>query len=287
MDEHGDFLNRIMFNEAGYQATCASCSTATFTLATGTNMNQWYIGQKVDIRLKSDGTEDDGKLGTTISAIDKSAYTITTADAPTSAAGIDSTHGVCTAGAVETSGTTVYLPHGLPTLIGTGTLHGVNTSTYPEFKSVVHDISSAEVELDDIQYVIDEIELHSHGKLGAIWMSDDLYRRIQFKIIEPQTYRTPGEGLAGTGPIAYRGRSKQTLPIYVLSYCHPANAMYFLDYSAIDIYHAAWMEWANEDGSYLHKVSGYRIYECSLGTELQTMVRYRMRLGKITSAKIA
>jgi hypothetical protein len=182
-----------------------------------------------------------------------------------------------------TTGTTNNLPHGLPTLIGTGTLHGVTTSAgnYPEFVSYLKDAGSADLTLNMIQEVIDNIELVSKGKVDMIIMSDTLYRLVQFDIVDPQTYRSPGEGMAGTGPISYRGRSKGQIPIYIAAYCNPTDDVYILDSSAIVPYASCFAEWMDDDGRYLSKVSGSRKYEASLGTEVQYLAQFRSRAGKI------
>ena len=77
MGEHGDFLNRSLFNDNGYLAICASASGKVITLGTGSNMRQFYVGQAVSVLLSADGTTDDGVASTTITAINKSTPSIT------------------------------------------------------------------------------------------------------------------------------------------------------------------------------------------------------------------
>ena len=118
-------------------------------------------------------------------------------------------------------------------------------------------------------------------------LSDTLYRRIQFDIVEPQTYRAPGDGVAGTGPIHYRGISKGRIPIYRAAYCNPTDRIYILDSRSIVPYHGAWMEWMDDDGKFISKVTGYRKYEAALGTECQNLVQYRSRTGYVDNCNIS
>jgi hypothetical protein len=281
LGEHKDFMNRALFNEAGYIATCASASDAnTVVLAVGTNMDQFYVGQAVDIFLISAGTVNSvGVDGDTIATVTKSTRTITLTTGVADYTSIDSTYGVSPGGC--TSATTNLMPHGLPTLIGTATLHGVSVTDYAEFKSKTLDLSGADVELTHIQEIIDEIELHSQGTVDSIMLGDALYRNIQFEIAEAQVQRGPGDGSLGTGPIVYRGRSNVQIPIDICAYANPTDRIYIFDSTAIVPYHGAWAEWMDDDGKYLTKVSGYSKYEAALLTECQLLNQFRTRTGYV------
>lgn len=291
--EHGDYLDRAMFSETGYMGSCAASghtSANIFRMLAGTNMRQFYIGQAISVFRKSLGTIDSvgvasdtiTAIGTTNSYLD---LTVTTGLADYTS--LDSTDGVCALGAVST--TTNMLPHGLPDLIGTGTLHGVTTTTgnYPEFKAFVLDKAGADFALIDLQEGIDNIELVTHGTVDFIELSDKLYRLIQFDIADPQIQRAPGQGDVGTGPIRYRGRSNKPLPIYICAYSNPEDDIYLGDSSAIHPYSSCFAEWMEDDGKYLTKVSGSRHYETSLGTEIQNLAHFRSRLGKITNCALS
>lgn len=293
--EHGDYLDRAMFCEAGYMADCAASghtSSTVIRMRAGTNMRQFYIGQAVSVFKKSTGTIDtNGVASDTVAAIGttSSDYDLTLTTGVGVYGSLDTTDGVCALGAVST--TTNMQPHGIPDLIGTGTLHGVTTTAgnYPEFKAVVEDKAGADFELIDLQKVIDNIELVSKGTCDFIELSDDLYRLIQFDIADPQIQR---EGSAkghavGTGPIRYRGRSNEPLPIYICAYSNPTDDIYVGDSGGIQPYCSCFAEWMEDDGKYLTKVSGSRHYETSLGTEIQNLAHFRTRLGKITNCALS
>lgn len=294
MGEHADFMNRALFNDAGYMATCSSAASAnSVTFGTGTNMDQFYVGQAISILVKSNGATSAGTASDTIATINKSTRTITLAGSGVDTYGsIDSTYGCCALGSV--SGTTNLLFHGLPTLIndsnGVSSLHGVTISSYPEFISYMKDGASGDLDLEDMQEVIDEIELRSKGKIDLILCHDKLLRKYQYTIIEPQTIRMPGDasyGTAGTGEVYFRGRSKVKIPIMCAAYCNPTDDMYFIDTSALKVYHGAFMEWLDDDGKYIRKVSGYYSYEASMSSEVQIIAAARKRLGRIYDIDIS
>jgi len=299
LGEHADALNRYMFNLDGYMATCAASghtSSTVIRMDTGTNMRQFYKGQAVAVLLKSSGLHNSvGVASDTIADIGlagglSSAYDIELTSGVAVYGSLDQTYGVC--GPSDVSGANTSLPHGLPDLIGdvvTGpaTLHGVTIATYPEFASYCMDKSGGDVGLVDIQEGIDNVELVSKGTVDMLILSDTLYRIIQFDIADPQIQRTPGQGLLGTGPIRYKGRSNKPIPIYIAAYCNPTDYIYGLDSSAITPYSSCFAEWMDDDGKYITKYSGYRKYECSLGTEIENLAHFRSRMFKIDNCNLS
>ena len=287
VDEQRDSMEKHFFATGGYLATCASAADAngktTITFPTGTNMDQFEEDMAVAVLLQADHTTDDGHAGTTIYSKDDDALTITLATTVSSAAGIDSTHGVCATGTcVDTPD--VLSPNSLNDICNeTSTLHGLDIATYATYKSKIYDVSGA-AEIEVIQKMIDFGEGRRKARYDRIWGHDSTIRKYQFDLIDPRTLQQPGDGQMGTGAIYFKGRSKrrkkgEVLPIETLVYANPTDRIWAIEDAVIEVFYTAFNEWMSDDtGKILHKVTGKAGYECDFGSEYQIMGFERYKL---------
>lgn len=131
-------INRQVYGTGdGLLATCASCSTATFTVD---SVQYLQVGDPVDIVVKSSGATSAGVVSTSITARSATNKTITTADAPATAGSIDNTYGVYLAGSRSKE------MDGLRNIVSSSrTLHSINSSTAGNefWNSTVVDVGSS------------------------------------------------------------------------------------------------------------------------------------------------
>jgi hypothetical protein len=288
--EHGDYLNKYLMNSGGYLGQCASESGNKIVMAAETNMNLFKKGMTVDVLIKSTGIGSvQGCEGVVISVVSKTDPSITVVGTVNGT--IDSTNWVCVTGDVTRSSTTQTIPLGLPDLIqdaaAVTVINGVTISSHPDWIPYMKDLSGADVSVEDFQEIIDELELHTGSVIEFILCSAKFRRRYQFDLCEPQQMRSPGEGTMGTGEVFFRGASKKKIPLLVASYCNPLDDVYFIDPSALTVYHGAWMEFMDDDGKYLTKTANKYLYEATMSSEFEIIANGRPRLGRLENASIS
>jgi len=288
-DEMTDAMERQLFAEAGYAAICASADSGTskiITLAADTNMDQFYIGQKVEVLQTSTGTHNSvgSSAATTITAISESTPSITLAAAVGNYSSVNEDYGVAVDGNFE-SGTGIYA-FSLNDLCGTTTgVHGVNTTTYPEY--VGHVVTYGTNLLKDIQKVVDKIEGRSKGNVDMIFAHDSLLRDVQYSICDPRYLTQPGDGRMGTGALTFKGRSNKQITIKSSVYANPIDRMFVVDSSSIKTYATSLFEWESDDtGNLLHKVSGYSYYEAVLHAYYQICAFARFHNGYVDAISL-
>lgn len=287
--EHGDYLNKYLFNYGGYLGQCASHSSQVITMASETNMNLFKPGMTVDVLIKTTGVGSaQGGEALVITVVNKATPSLTVTG--TINGTLDSTNWICVTGDVTRSSTTQTIPLGLPDLIedsgGPATINGVTLASHPDWGAELKDLSGADVSVEDFQEVVDELELHSGSVLEFILCSAKFRRRYQFDLCEPQQTRDPGDGTMGTGEVFFRGASKKRIPLLVASYCNPLDDAYFIDPSSLTVYHGAWMEFMDDDGKYLTKTANKYLYEATMSSEYEIIANGRPRNGRIENAAI-
>lgn len=287
--EHGDYLNRYLFNYGGYLGQVASEAAGVITMAAETNMNLFKVGMTIDCLIKTTGVgSSQGCESKVITAVTPATPSITVSDSGMNGT-FDSTNWVCITSDVVRSSTTQTIPLGLPDLIEDLTtldVNGVDTGNHPAWISYLKDLSGADVQVEDFQEVIDELELHSGATIEYILCAAKFRRRYQFDLCEPQQYRRPGDGTMGTGEVFFRGASKKKIPLLVASYCNPLDDVYFMDSTGITVFHGAWMDFMNDDGKYLTKDPDTYMYEATMSSEYELIARGRPRFGRIENASI-
>lgn len=246
-------LNRQIFGDGtGKLATCASCSTKTFTVDTTKYLE---VGMPVDIIVASSGATSNGVVNTTISAVD-SATTFTTADAPSSAAGIDGTY------AVYRTGSRSNEVMGIGGIVAaTGTYLGVNRATAGNeyWQSYVKTSAGSISELM-LQTLFDEIEENGGDPAKIMFITTYGVRRAyQSLLTATKRYISTMDLDGGYKALDYNGK-----PLVVDKDC-PAGVLYGLDLSRLTIFNTGEdFTWMDKDGNMLSRVANKDAYEAVL-----------------------
>jgi hypothetical protein len=263
--------NRQMFGDgSGVLATCASCSTATFTVDT----TKWIrVGQRVDVLVTSSGATSYGVVGTTVSAVN-SATTFTTADAPATAGSIDNTFSVYAAGS------RLAEPYGLAAIVATtdtitSGLQGLAVASYPIWKSTVTAMGGALTELA-MQKLLDDISQAGNGNPDAFVTTYGVSRAYGELMTSQRMFMNNATLDGGIKAPTFAG-----LPIMVDKDCQ-AGIMYAIDKgNLVNMVLQDW-GWADEDGDMLKWVSGYDAYTAYLCAYRNLGTYARNAHGKLT-----
>jgi len=255
----------------GKLATCGVTSAAsTIVLATTANTRKFFRGMVVDVKLSSSGAVSGDLDSCTIIALSdpfaSSQYIVLDTTTGTTTA----LHGVYMQDCASTL--TPYVWNPIPVLVGTGTVHSISTTTYPEFKSYVN-TDTGSLSLAKIQQMVDWVEAFHEGaakglvmyaspeviiKYGDLLIADIRYTQDNLKRIEGG-YPTD---------IYYRGGSMGLIPI-MKDNLMPKDEIFLLSPNAFHFYSTAWWEWFDKGGSKLIPAS-------TLGYELRFFSRGNM-----------
>ena len=283
--EHADQMERHLFTTT-VGCLCAMSGAGTsatvLNVATDFNFDMLYVGMAVDVfRITNGDVNSVGKDGDTVASWDASAYTVTLTSGVASYGSLSTSYGLFAAN--TRLSTANYAPNSINDICGTGTLHNITTTAgnYPEYVGNVIDLSAA-LDLKNCQKMVDDIEKKCNGKIGMILGHDSILRDYQFDLIDPRTIQGPGDGLAGTGAIYFKGRSKARIELVGSCYANPNDRLWFLDRDSIKTYYTAFSDWCEDDNGYmLHKKSGSPVYEALLGSEYNLIAWARYRNGYI------
>ena len=281
--EHADQMERHLFTTTSgclCAMSGAGTSATVLNVATDFNFDILYVGMAVDVfRITEGDVNSVGVDGDTIASWDASAYTVTLTTGVADYTSLDTTYGLFAAN--TRSGTTNYAPNSLNDICGTGNLHNVDVSSSTEYVGNVDTLGAA-LTLKACQQQIDDTEKHNGGEIGLILGHDSILRDYQFDIIDPRVIQAAGEGLAGTGAIYFKGRSKKRIQLVGSCYANPNDRLWFLDKNSIKTYYTAFSDWCVDDhGELLHKKSGSPVYEALLGSEYNLIAWARYRNGYI------
>lgn len=283
--EHRNDIYRALFALKGYVGICSSADNTgkIITMGTGTNMDQFYVGQSVEVLRISDNLHNSvgSSAATTITAVTPATPSISLTAAVQAYQSVSSSYGVALGG-VFSSGTNrscVSIPDIVSsTTTGPATLHNITVASYPEWVSYYKSIAGT-LDPKDVQAAIDDCEMLRGGALDIILGHMSVVREYQFDLIDPKVMiMNEGSRDAGTGAVYYKGRSNKRLPVVAAAFCNPTDALFGIDKSSIRTMYTALTEWMSDDnGQVLHKKSGYSYYEATLGSEFQLLgyARYK------------
>jgi hypothetical protein len=237
-------------------------SSTTINLASNFNFRRIFRGMKVDYILNTAGTVVSGGGALTISDYDEAACTVT--NASTSIA-TETTTVMAVQGEVHSTAATTYATYAwnsIPMLVGTGNVCNVTASSYPEYRSKVY-TSVGTLGLSDIQAAVDWVEGHAEGPNISIHTSPEVI--IKYADIFLGDVRLTQQDLAFAkmgypNKLAYRGGSMGLIPIEK-DHLAPRDELYIINWDSMRLFNSAFMQWFEEDGSYLHRNQGYMEYE--------------------------
>jgi len=285
-------INRQSWGTAdGVIATCGTTTAANLIVlaatTTPTQMNQLWAegGMRVDI-----GTVANPVLRATdraVTAIDTAALTITVDGAVVTTA---STDRVFRTGNGGTSAGTNLVDDGQMELTGlqaivaaTGTLHGVNPSTYPVWKSYVDSNSGTlrSVSENLINKSIQKTELASGKSIGLLLCNDGVHRAIAADMramrrnIDNVDLKGGYSGIRWSVAGEFDRKSKEPKALKLERDC-PNNKLFGLVPGDLVNYKMHMnFEWMEEDGAILSRVSNKDAYEASLCQYMDMAARAR------------
>jgi len=181
-------------------------------------------------------------------------------------------------GALDSSGN-VNEQHGLQNIIlGSGTLHNINPSTYPEWISSVTAVSGDPTEIKLIT-ILDNIEVASGRRPGSDSFAvttqgvrRNIFAQMADKVrFAPQVFKGGWEGLWVEG-----------LGLTGVDTDCATETLYVIDKNAIEIRDLGDFRWQDRDGSVLHRLNRKLGYELKTYRYWQMITRERNALGKGT-----
>lgn len=252
-------LNRQLFGDGSAALTvCGTTSDSTTVVVTSTA--KLRVGMPIDVLVTADGTESTGATGRTVSSItDATHFVISGAKITT-----DNTFSVYLSGSrnIEVMGLNGIIAATDP---GSGSLQGLDVSTYGWWKANVLSNSGTPRAITEtlMQKAIDYVEQYSDGTVSAIYTTYGVKRAYQAVLSALKQYTAPLELKGGYKALDYNG-----LPLIADKDCS-ANKLFFTDESKLKMYKLSDLEWMDDDGAILSRVSGEDAYEAVLYTYLE------------------
>ena len=268
-------MNRQVFGDGtGLLATVAASGSATSTVVVDSTA-KLRVGMPIDIIVKTTGAATAGVAGTSVASItDATTFTITDTLAGSPAA----TYGVYIAGSRNNE------MMGLSGIVSaTSTLQGLDVATYPWWKAKVLANSGTNRAISDtiLQTALDTLEANSSGKATALYTSYGVRRAYQALLTATKQLVNTQELKGG-----YKALTYNDLPI-IADKDAPANKIFVVDEDELQIFRLGDLDWMQDDGAILSRVSGYDAYEAVLYVyqELGCMMRNaHVLIGDITEA---
>lgn len=268
-------MNRQVFGDGtGLLATLAASGSGTSTVVVDSTA-KLRVGMPIDIIVKTTGAATAGVAGTSVASItDATTFTITDTLAGSPAA----TYGVYIAGSRNNE------MMGLSGIVSdTSTLQGLDVATYPWWKAKVLANSGTNRAISDtiLQTALDTLEANSSGKATALYTSYGVRRAYQALLTATKQLVNTQELKGG-----YKALTYNDLPI-IADKDAPANKIFVVDEDELQIFRLGDLDWMQDDGAILSRVSGYDAYEAVLYVyqELGCMMRNaHVLIGDITEA---
>ena len=268
-------MNRQVFGDGtGLLATVAASGSSSSTVVVDSTA-KLRVGMPIDIIVKTTGAATAGVAGTSVASItDATTFTITDTLAGSPAA----TYGVYIAGSRNNE------MMGLSGIVSdTSTLQGLDVATYPWWKAKVLANSGSNRAISDtiLQTALDTLEANSSGKATALYTSYGVRRAYQALLTATKQLVNTQELKGG-----YKALTYNDLPI-IADKDAPANKIFVVDEDELQIFRLGDLDWMQDDGAILSRVSGYDAYEAVLYVyqELGCMMRNaHVLIGDITEA---
>ncbi len=241
----------------------ATITTNTATSVTVDSTRNLIEGMVVDIVKKSDGTQAVGATGKRIVSIDRKNNTVMLSDCnftqeaykPTDS---QSTFALCVQGSFgkEITGLGAIFKE-------TGSLYGLNRSTYNWLTPYMNDISSESTAKDisdvTMQKAIDELDEVAGSKVDFIVCSAGVKRNYQEYM---NSYRSNIDVLELAG--GYKAISYNGIPLVSDRFVKP-NTMYLLNTKEFNLHQLCDWQWLEgEDGRVIKQIQGKPTYSATL-----------------------
>ena len=286
-----DMIENLAFHQArqlwaiddyGAVVNCGDTTASTTVVLSSTaNMRNLHRGMVGDIRNKTTLVATTNGDSVTINGIDEDNKTITiSGDGVTTTAG---THAVYIEDEASATGPSTKCWNSIPKMVGTGNIHGVTVTTYPEFKSKV--ISSVgTLGVDDLQSLVDYGEARNKKTKWVYYMSPEVSNKYAEILLSDIRYDPSmlEKGIGGyPTTLAFNGGSAGIIPI-VRDPLMPLDEAFLINWDALVFWSNKFMQWLDRDGSQYFRVSGYLQWQLLLMSRGNTMIINRPSCGKVT-----
>jgi len=275
-------LNRQMYGDASGVLTVCGTTTASTTVVVASTA-KLRVNMPIDVLVTADGTTSTGAVGRTVASIASATTFVISGAAITTGATFS----------VYVSGSRNNEIMGLSGIVsipdpGAGALQNLAVATYPWWMaSVLANGGTPRAITDSLfQTSIDTLETVSAGMATAIYTSFGVRRAYQALLTSMKQIVNTMDLKGGFKALSYLGGSHGEIPI-ISDKDAPAGKAFVLDEDELQIYRLSDLDWMNEDGAILSRVSGYDAYEAVLYVyqELGTSMRNgHVRIDDITEA---
>lgn len=250
MNDFKASVNRQIWGDGtGLLATCGTTTASTTVVVDSTR--RLRAGMRIDIIKKADGTTGTGAVNVTVSSITSATQFVVSGSAITT----DSTYGIYIQGS---KGLELMGMQGI--FSATSVLEGVDPASNPWWKANILGNSGTNRAISEVlmQTALDTTEQNSMGSATALYTSYGVRRAYQSVLSALKQYTNPLQLKGGYTALDYNGK-----PL-IADKDAPLNSIYFTDETALKFYRMSDIEWMEEDGAILSRVSGEDAYEAVL-----------------------
>lgn len=250
MSDFKNSVNRQLWGDgSGVLTVCGTTSAATTVVVASTR--KLRVGMRIDVIVTADGTTGTGALDRVVSSI------------------TDATHFVISGAAITTDNTfSVYIQGsrnlelmGMSGIFSNSKiLQGLDPSTSAFWKANVLANSGTPRAISEtlLQTAMDTTEQYSDGTVSALYTSYGVRRAYQSVLSALKQYTNPMQLKGGYTALDYNGK-----PL-IADKDAPTGSIFCADESKIKFYRMSDIEWMEEDGAILSRVSGADAYEAVL-----------------------
>jgi len=249
-------LNRMLAGDGtGRLATCGTTSASTTVVVVSTA--KLRAGMNIDVVVTADGTTSTGALDRSISSITNATSFVISGAAITT----DSTFAVYLKGSrnLEIMGITGIVSDA-DIGGGYGSFQNLAVATYPWHKAIKLGNSGTNRAISDIllQTAFDTVIQTGQGEVSGLYTTFGVRRAYQALLTATKTMVNTMKLEGGYETIGYNG-----LP-FIVDKDLPANKIFGLDESMLKMLKLADIDWMDDDGAILSRVSGKDAYEAVL-----------------------
>lgn len=243
-------VNRQIWGDGtGILATCGTTSASTTVNVASTK--KLRVGMRIDVLKTADGTVSTGAQDRVVSSITSATAFVISGAAITT----DNTFSVYVAGSrnLEIMGLSGIFSD-------TSVLQNLDPATNPFWRVNVLANGGTNRAISEIlmQTAMDTTEQNSDGQVSAIYTSYGVRRAYQSALAALKQYVNPLQLKGGYTALDYNGK-----PL-IADKDAPSNKIFFTDESKLKFYRMSDIEWMEEDGQILSRVSGEDAYEAVL-----------------------
>lgn len=165
----------------------------------------------------------------------------------------------------------VYLEMGGSSTAVLGSLCGLSSTTYPDWKGYVDTNSGTARAVDDPMFhkAIMHVEHVGQGRVSNIVCHPNIEERIKTKLLQQNVRYIPTQASNDPTEASVRAMEYQGRPILPEITC-PASTAYLIDESEFELKQLMALDYINEDGAVFHRMDDYAAFQFALTYYAQT-----------------